>query len=87
MLDELIRREFNRWAEQGRGRGMEKRHWEITRQMIELIPDPGPGTRGRFDARLLVPGPLVDGARLTGFHGRWLVADGLVLTTVTVPHR
>jgi SAM-dependent methyltransferase len=40
MLDELIRREFNRWAEQGRGRGMEKRHWEITRQLIELM-NPG----------------------------------------------
>lgn len=37
MLEELIRREFNRWAEQGRGRGMERSHWEITRQMIELI--------------------------------------------------
>jgi len=37
MLDELIRREFNRLAEQGRGRGMEKSHWEITRQLIELM--------------------------------------------------
>jgi ubiquinone/menaquinone biosynthesis C-methylase UbiE len=37
MLEELIRREFNRWAEQGRGRGMERSHWEITRQMIELM--------------------------------------------------
>ena len=37
MLEELIRREFNRWAEQGRGRGMEKSHWEITRQLIELM--------------------------------------------------
>ena len=37
MLQELIRREFNRWAEQGRGRGMEKSHWEITRQLIDLI--------------------------------------------------
>ena len=37
MLQELIRREFNRLAEQGRGRGMEKNHWEITRQMIELM--------------------------------------------------
>jgi len=36
-MQELIRREFNRWAEQGRGRGMEKNHWEITRQMIELM--------------------------------------------------
>jgi arsenite methyltransferase len=37
MLQELIRREFNRWADLGRGRGMEKNHWEITRQMVELM--------------------------------------------------
>src|SRR5215831_273329 len=37
MLDDLIRREFNRWAEQGRGRGIEKGHWETTRQLIEEI--------------------------------------------------
>src|SRR5262245_5643790 len=37
MLQELIRREFNRWAEQGRGRGMEKSHWDITRQLIESM--------------------------------------------------
>src|SRR5262245_49820444 len=37
MLEELIRREFNRWAAQGRGRGMERSHWEITRQLIELM--------------------------------------------------
>src|SRR5438093_1637199 len=37
MLQDLIRREFNRWADLGRGRGMEKSHWEITRQMIELM--------------------------------------------------
>jgi len=37
MLQELIRREFNRWADLGRGRGMEKNHWEVTRQMIELM--------------------------------------------------
>jgi 4'-phosphopantetheinyl transferase EntD len=38
----------------------------------------------RFHARLLVPGPVVAGAELTGFEGRWLVADGLVLTAVMV---
>jgi len=37
MLQDLIRREFNRWADLGRGRGMEKSHWEITREMIELM--------------------------------------------------
>ena len=37
MIQERIRREFNRWADQGRGRGMEKSHWEITRQLIDLM--------------------------------------------------
>ena len=37
MLQDLIRREFNRWADTGRGRGMEKSHWGITRQMIDLM--------------------------------------------------
>jgi SAM-dependent methyltransferase len=37
MLQELIRREFNRWADLGLGRGMEKSHWDITRQMIDLM--------------------------------------------------
>ncbi|MGW1988205.1 4'-phosphopantetheinyl transferase family protein [Streptomyces collinus] len=60
---------------------------------IELVTHAGAGghsgtvTRGGFRARLLVPGPWVGGVRLSGFDGRWLVADGLVLTAVTVPHR
>lgn len=37
-----------------------------------------------FSARSLLLGPTVAGAELTGFEGRWLVADGLVLTAVTV---
>ena len=37
MLQDLIRREFNRWADLGRGRGMEKSHWDITRQMLDLM--------------------------------------------------
>ncbi|MEU1403053.1 4'-phosphopantetheinyl transferase superfamily protein [Streptomyces sp. NPDC005728] len=53
---------------------------------IELVPEPGPGTRGRFHARLLVPGPVVDGVRLDAFEGSWLVGSGLVLTAVAVPH-
>jgi 4'-phosphopantetheinyl transferase EntD len=40
--------------------------------------------RRTFAARLLVPGAVLAGAELTGFEGRWLVADGLVLTAVTV---
>jgi arsenite methyltransferase len=37
MIQDLIRREFNRWADLGRGRGMEKTHWDITRQMLDLM--------------------------------------------------
>ena len=37
MIQERIRREFNRWADQGLGRGLEKSHWEITRQLIDLM--------------------------------------------------
>lgn len=41
--------------------------------------------RGEFTAELLVPGPAVAGRRLTGFTGRWLVADGLVITAIALP--
>lgn len=38
-----------------------------------------------FSARLLVTGPVVNGAELTGFDGRWLVARDLIVTTIVVP--
>lgn len=41
-------------------------------------------TAGTFTARLLVPGPVVNGGRLPGFSGRWLVRDGLILTAIAV---
>jgi arsenite methyltransferase len=37
MMQERIRREFNQWADSGRVRGIEKRHWQTTRQLIELM--------------------------------------------------
>jgi 4'-phosphopantetheinyl transferase EntD len=37
-----------------------------------------------FTARLLVDGPVVNGALLTGFTGRWLVSDGLIVTTIVI---
>ena len=40
---------------------------------------------GTFEARLLVAGPEIGGAPLTGFTGRWLACDGVVLTAITVP--
>jgi 4'-phosphopantetheinyl transferase EntD len=46
--------------------------------LLRLDPD------GVFHARLLVPGPSVDGRPLTGFTGRWLVTDGLVLTAIAL---
>jgi hypothetical protein len=40
---------------------------------------------GSFRARVLVDGARIDGGSpLTEFHGRFLIADGLVLTAVIV---
>jgi 4'-phosphopantetheinyl transferase EntD len=44
--------------------------------------DPGGQT---FSARLLVDGPVVNGAKLSGFTGRWMVSDGLIATTIVIP--
>jgi 4'-phosphopantetheinyl transferase EntD len=46
---------------------------------LELDPQ-----RCTFIARLLVPGPVLGGAELRQLDGRWLLSDGLVLTSVTV---
>ncbi|WP_433256970.1 4'-phosphopantetheinyl transferase family protein [Streptosporangium sp. CA-135522] len=48
---------------------------------VHILLDPS----GAFIARLLVPGPQVARRRLTGFTGRWIVADGLVATAITLP--
>jgi 4'-phosphopantetheinyl transferase EntD len=40
--------------------------------------------RRTFTARLLVEGPVVNGAALTGFEGRWLVSDGLVAAAIVI---
>ncbi|MDI1463055.1 4'-phosphopantetheinyl transferase superfamily protein [Catellatospora sp. KI3] len=47
----------------------------------DVALDPRAGT---FRARLLVPGDCPDGRVLTGFDGRWHVADGLVVAGITV---
>jgi len=41
--------------------------------------------RALFTARLLVPGPDVNGTELAGFSGRWLAADGLLLAAIALP--
>jgi 4'-phosphopantetheinyl transferase EntD len=47
-----------------------------------IAVDPSAGT---FSALLLVPGPILEGTRLTAFAGRWLVRDGLILTAIALP--
>jgi len=39
---------------------------------------------GTFHSSLLVTGPTVNGSPLSGFTGRWLTSDGLILTAITV---
>jgi 4'-phosphopantetheinyl transferase EntD len=48
---------------------------------VTISPD------GTFAARLLVAGPELDGRPLTGFAGRWVASDGLILTAIAVARR
>ncbi|MFG2286687.1 MULTISPECIES: 4'-phosphopantetheinyl transferase [unclassified Streptomyces] len=41
-------------------------------------------TDATFTARLLVPGPVVDGKELTEFTGGWLVESGFVVTAIAM---
>ncbi|MFD6392910.1 4'-phosphopantetheinyl transferase Npt [Nocardia sp. NPDC060259] len=58
--------------------GFEDAH--ITFEIDSRTADSGSGT---FHTKLLVPGMTNDGgAPLTAFGGRWLIADGLILTAI-----
>ena len=67
-----------------------KAWFPATRQWLgfegaDITIDPVAGT---FHARLLVPAPVIAGpplAGLTGFDGRWLASNGLVLTAIALP--
>ena len=48
----------------------------------DLLIDP---TAGTFSARVLATGGRIDGRPLTGFDGRWMAANGLILTAIAVP--
>lgn len=59
---------------------------EFSEADIRVLVEPGEPFSGTLHAELLVPGPLVGGARRGVFEGRWTVRDALVATSVTVPH-
>lgn len=65
----------------GRWLGFEDAHITFAR---DEAADGGATASGTFHSRLLVPGDTTDGPPLLGFDGRWLVADGLVLTAIAV---
>jgi 4'-phosphopantetheinyl transferase EntD len=48
----------------------------------DLVFDPVAGT---FTARLLATGARAGGRELTGFEGRWMARNGLVLTAIALP--
>jgi 4'-phosphopantetheinyl transferase EntD len=63
-----------------------KAWFPLTRSWLgfeECVIDTDPPA-GTFTGTLLVPGPVVDGRRLTGFTGRWRTWDGVVATAVLV---
>ncbi|MFK0180600.1 4'-phosphopantetheinyl transferase [Streptomyces xanthochromogenes] len=55
------------------------RSLDFDQAVVTVDPD-----EGTFHARLLVPGPLSDGGRLTGFEGRWLLRHDVLLTTIAL---
>lgn len=42
-------------------------------------------TDGTFEAKLIVPGPVIAGEQVDGFSGKWIVGDGLVITAIAIP--
>jgi hypothetical protein len=49
-----------------------------------FLPDGATNKEQAFTARLLVDGPMLNGARLAAFEGRWLVRDGLIGTAIVI---
>jgi 4'-phosphopantetheinyl transferase EntD len=63
-----------------------KSWFPLTRRWLgfeEASVDFDPESR-TFTARLLVAGPVVNGAALTLFRGRWLVSNGLIATAIVI---
>jgi 4'-phosphopantetheinyl transferase EntD len=49
---------------------------------VELSIDASSGT---FTARFIVPGPVIDGVRLSQLHGRWCVDAARIATAIALP--
>ncbi|MFH9657814.1 4'-phosphopantetheinyl transferase [Streptomyces sp. NPDC017248] len=63
------------------------RKWlDFSEADITLRADSAGEPYGTLSAELLVPGPLVGGHRLQTFEGRWVVRDGVLATSVVIPH-
>jgi 4'-phosphopantetheinyl transferase EntD len=62
---------YKAWYPHGR------RMLDFDEAQVALDPD------GTLTARLLVPGPTIDGRRLHGLAGRWATGEGLVVAAVT----
>jgi 4'-phosphopantetheinyl transferase EntD len=56
-----------------------KRWLDFHEAVVAIDPD-----AGRFEAKLLVEGPVVGGTHLTSFSGRWLASRGLTLTAIAL---
>lgn len=71
---------------------MTERWLGFSEAMVTIRPTSAPGRDaadgarryGTFSAALTEPATALDGHELTGFSGRWLIGDGLILTAVTV---
>ncbi|MGP4000465.1 4'-phosphopantetheinyl transferase family protein [Streptomyces sp. 8N706] len=57
---------------------------EIDFHDAEIAFDDDTESSGTFSARLLRPGARPDGTPLTGFTGRWLARDGLLVTAIAL---
>ncbi|MEU2064810.1 4'-phosphopantetheinyl transferase superfamily protein [Streptomyces sp. NPDC013455] len=63
------------------------RKWlDFSEADITLHPHADGAPHGTLSAELLVPGPLVAGRPLQVFEGRWTVRDGVVASSVVIPH-
>ncbi|MFI8520802.1 4'-phosphopantetheinyl transferase [Streptomyces sp. NPDC085481] len=61
------------------------RELDFTEAELTIDPAAADPAAGTFEARLLVPGPVVGGRRVDAFTGRWKADKGLVLTAVVLP--